>query len=117
MSDHIFLIHWNEEEAETKAAPLRDLGWQVELEVEDGARAAKRIIEDSPWIVVIYLLRLPSHGRETAKYLRSKKSTRNLPMIFVGGSEEAITKTQKQVTDALYTDEENLVRILQQENG
>lgn len=117
MNEHIFLIHWNEEEVEAKAAALRDLGWQVDLEAADGARAAKRIIENPPRIVLIYLTRLPSHGRETAKYLRSRKATQTLPMIFVDGHEDAITKTQEQVSNAVYTDEENLAKILQQESG
>ena len=103
MASKIFLIHWNAAEAQDYARGLENAGWQVEWEAEDGASAAKAIRENPPDVIVIYLTRLPSHGRETADYVRSLKSTRSIPIIFVGGEGEALEKTRAKLPQATYT--------------
>ena len=107
------LIHWNPSEAGAHAQTLRQAGWQVEIEAEDGAHAGNAIKADPPQVVVIYLSRLPSHGRETALYLRSTKANRSIPIVFVDGKDEAVEKTRAEVPDAIYTTSEQLVSILQ----
>ena len=54
------------------ARPLRMAGWEVEIKAEGGARAGRRVRSLQPHVVVIYLDCLPSHGRETARYLRPR---------------------------------------------
>jgi DNA-binding response OmpR family regulator len=108
----LFLIHWNAAEAEQLAQPLHSQGWHVEIESEDGARAGKRIKETQPATVVIYLTRLPSHGRETAAYLQATKTTRHIPIIFVGGVGEALERTKAKVSDATYITSEELYSTL-----
>lgn len=103
MTGKLFLIHWNEAEAELLAEPFRSEGCSVEIESSDGARAGKQIKAQPPDVIVIYLTRLPSHGRETAHGLRSLKATRHLPIVFVDGNEEALEKTRAKVPDAIYT--------------
>ena len=112
MRGRLFLIHWNAHEAEELAAPLRSDGWDVDIESSDGARAGKAILANPPAAAVIYLTRLPSHGRETARGLRSIKATRNLPIIFVDGKQEAIEKTRAKVPDAIYIAATELQKIL-----
>lgn len=112
MGKEIFLIHWNTPEAEEYARDLRDKGWDVRIEMEDGARAAKSIRERLPDVVLIYLTRLPSHGRETARYLRELKATRDLPIIFVGGSPDKVANVKESVPQAVYTSEVGLDREL-----
>lgn len=112
MENKVFLIHWNAAEAHEYARQLETSGWQVDWEAEDGARAAKRIRESQPDLVVIYLSRLPSHGRETADYLRSLKSTRDIPVTFVGGEGPALEKTKAKLPGATYTSSENLESTL-----
>jgi DNA-binding response OmpR family regulator len=114
MTGKLFLIHWNQAEAETHAQHLRDEGWQVELEFEDGARAGKAIKRAPPDAVVIYLTRLPSHGRQTTQYLAETKSTRQLPIVFVGGQGEALQKTKAKLPEAIYTSPEKLSAVLGQ---
>lgn len=104
----LFLIHWNPGEAENLAAPLREQGWTVEVEAEDGARAVERIREREPAAVVIFLRRLPSHGRETAHALRSMKATRHVPILFVDGEDEKLAKVRDRVPDAVFTTAEDL---------
>ncbi len=112
MKGKIFLIHWDPNEAEDLAKPLRDSGWTVEIEAVDGARAGMKIKTEPPDIIVIYLTRLPSHGRETAHWLRDTKAKIDIPIIFVGGKEEAIVNTKAKVPDAIYTTSEELQNIL-----
>ena len=103
MKGRLFLVHWNAAEAEEQASKIRSDGWNVEVEAEDGARAGKLIRENSPDAVVFNLTRLPSHGCETAIYLRSVKATRDVPIIFVDGREEVVEKTRAKIPDAVYT--------------
>ena len=102
MSARLFLIHWNSREADELAAPLVALGWDVEIEAEDGARASTRILADPPDLVVIYLTRLPSHGRETAHYLRSKMLGFDLRIVFVGGAAVKVAAVRARVPEATY---------------
>jgi CheY-like chemotaxis protein len=112
MAGSLFLIHWNELEAAEIAQPLIALGWQVEYEAEDGARAGKRIRELKPDVIVVYLSRLPSHGRETAHALRSMNATRSIPVVFVDGKQEAIEKTRLKVPGALFVTSAELDSVL-----
>ncbi len=61
---------------------------------------------------MIYLTRLPSHGRHLGHYLRSLKTTRDVPIVSVDGKEEAIEKARGNVPDAMFTTSETLVGVL-----
>lgn len=102
MPGRLFLVHWKRVEAEALAAPLRAAGWEVGIEAEDGARAGKLTAADPPDVIVIYLRRLPSHGRETARWLRTRAATRGIPLIFVDGRDEPLAKTKALLPDARY---------------
>ena len=108
----LFLVHWHAAEAEQHAQPLRAQGWKVDIEHEDGARAAKIIKENPPDLVVIYHTRLPSHGHATAAYLAETKATSEIPLLIVGGEGEALGKTKTKLPDAVYTAEEDLIFTL-----
>ncbi len=108
----LFLIHWNHDEAEALAAPLRAAGWTVEIESEDGERGARRALEAHPQAVLIYLTRLPSHGRRTGQYLRSKRSQVELPIFFVGGDPEKVAQAKKEVPEARFLDTDELPAAL-----
>ncbi|MBI2165619.1 MAG: response regulator [Chloroflexi bacterium] len=112
MKGNLFLIHWNQMEAEALARLLRAEGWQVRIEAQDGARAWRSIREDTPDVVVIFLARLPSHGRKTAEALRSTRGTRGLPIVFVDGKPEAVEKATSKVPDAMYTGSAQLKEAL-----
>lgn len=108
----IFLFHWNKPEAEGYAQELEKLGWEVDYEWEDGARGGNKVKADPPDAVVFYHTRLPSHSRATAEYFAQTKSTRNIPLIFVGGEGEALEKTKKKIPSGIYIDEDKLVATL-----
>lgn len=114
MSDkRLLLIHWNSEEAEAYAEALLAQGWRVDVEAEDGARAAKAIKAAPPQAVLIYLTRLPSHGRATAAHLAESKATRTIPIIFVGGEGEALAKTKAALPRASYLSADELAAHLE----
>lgn len=113
MKGSLFYIHWNGPEAQSRIAPLLQAGWEVAVETEDGARAAPRIAEDVPDIVVISLARLPSHGRHTAAHLRDRRATRDIPIVFVDGAPEKVTLAREAVPDALFTTSEKLIGVLE----
>ena len=97
-----FLIHWNEVEAKERLAQLRKLGFAATYkpftpEVWKALRASP------PDAIVIDLSRLPSHGRDVAMSLRSTKSTRQVPIVFVDGDLEKVRHIKAQLPDAVYT--------------
>ena len=106
----LFYIHWNE--AEAKAQAFRNQSWDVRLEAKDGERASRRILGDPPDVIVISLTRLPSHGRETAAYLRSRRGGGGVPIVFVDGAEDAVEKVRAKVPDAVYTTTPELPDLL-----
>lgn len=108
----LFLIHWNRPEADALASRLRAAGWSVEIEAEDGERGARRALEVQPQAVLIYLTRSPSHGRETGHYLRSKRSSDELPIFFVGGKREKVAEVRREVPEARYLDADELTAAL-----
>lgn len=112
MTGRLFLIHWDAVEAEERAERLRAEGWEVETEAEDGADAAERIRADVPAAVVISLDRLPSHGRETAHYLRSRYGESELPIVFVDGDEEKVEAARERVPEAVFTTSDELPDVL-----
>src|SRR3990172_2797546 len=75
-------------------------------------RGGTAIKLNPPTAVVVYLTRLPSHGRATAEYLAEAKSTRAIPLIFVGGEGEALEKTKKEIPKATYISEDKLEKAL-----
>jgi len=109
---HIFLVHWDKPEAEAHAKTLRAWGWNVDFEYEDGARAGAAIKLSPPDAVVIYHTRLPSHGRATADYLAEAKSTRKIPLIFVGGEGQALEKTKAKIPNGEFISEAQLEKTL-----
>lgn len=108
----LLLVHWNAEEAESFAQPLRASGWEVEIEAEDGHRAWERVKNAPPEALVVYLQRLPSHGRETARAIRKTKAGRDLPILFVGGDEAKLDKVRQQVPDGIFIQPSELVSAL-----
>ena len=87
MKGRVLLVHWRVAEAQTCLGLLRDAGCDdVALASLEGPGALARAFTPTPAGVVIDLSRLPSHGRDMAIYLRSRKATRRVPLVFVGWS-------------------------------
>jgi hypothetical protein len=54
-------------------------------------------------LVLIDLDRLPSHGREVAVWLRGRKATKLIPIVFAGGVPEKVERIRQEIPDAVYT--------------
>lgn len=102
MGGRLLLLHWELAEADGLADDLRGRGFQVEVEAEDGGRAARRVRENTPDALVIGLDRKPAHGRETARVLREQRATRDLPMVFFGGDPATVADVRRSVPDATH---------------
>jgi DNA-binding response OmpR family regulator len=112
MTNHIFLIHWNLREAEEHADVLRRSGFEVSIEAQDGAMAWRNIKSNPPKVVLIYLSRLPSHGRQTAQGIKLTKATREIPVVFVDGKDDVVEKTKEMIPEAIFTTSSDLLETL-----
>jgi CheY-like chemotaxis protein len=99
----IRLVHWNEDEGLERRKQLEAFGFDAAFDFGDGVLAMRLIRSSPPDAVVIDLSRLPSHGREVAHGVRSAKSTRHVPIVFVDGEPEKVARTRQLLPDAVYT--------------
>lgn len=103
MKKKITLFLWNEEEAREKAALLKKAGYRVETQSGHGGGGAQSQRDLPPDVFVIDLGRLPSHGRAVAVWLRQKKQTRPVPIVFVEGDPAKTEMVRAMIPDAVYT--------------
>lgn len=96
----IFYLHWNEQEARERAAPLAEAGHDVRLHWSTAETADLR--DNLPDVAVISLDRLPSHGRAVAEWLWEAKKRRGIPILFVGGRPDKVAATREKFPDATF---------------
>jgi CheY-like chemotaxis protein len=97
------LIHWNEDEGLERQQQLEAFGFDAQFDFSDGLTSVRLMQSSMPDAVVIDLSRMPSHGREVAHGLRTRKTTRHLPIVFVDGEPEKVKRTKQLLPDATYT--------------
>jgi CheY-like chemotaxis protein len=97
------LIHWNEDEGLERREQLGAFGFDAAFDFGDGVSAMRLLRASPPDAVVIDLSRMPSHGREVAHGVRNSKSTRHVPIVFVGGDAVKVERTRQLLPDAIYT--------------
>ena len=96
------LIHWKAAEAVERVEQLRSAGYDVVYRDMGNSADLKELVEDPTDAVVIDLGRLPSHGRDIGLYLRERKSTRHVPLIFAGGDPQKVDRIRELLPDAAY---------------
>ena len=103
--DRIRFIHWNEAEAEAeaKAEKIRTSGYEVDYDSFDGPPTLSALRENPPAAVVIDLTKSPSRGRDVGIALRHYASTRHVPLVFIEGDSEKVTRIKEILPDAIYT--------------
>lgn len=106
------LIHWNAEEAEERAKRIQAVGYEVDYALMDPA-GLREMRENPPDAIVIDLSRLPSQGRDFGMNIRKYKSTRHVPLVFVDGDPEKVKKIKRILSDATYTDWEEIQSSLE----
>jgi hypothetical protein len=108
------LIHWHPGEAAEHAKTLRALGHVVACDPLTGPESFKRVRQRPPELFIICLDRLPSHGREVAGGLREFKSTRHLPILFVGGPPEKVARLKETLSGVRHTEWKNIDKAIKQ---
>jgi hypothetical protein len=98
------LIHWKAAEGEALLPAIRDAGWESECLTPDGSVGLQGLRDNPPQVIVIDLSRLPSHGRDVGIAFRRYKSTRNVPLVFVGGASDKVDALKSVLPDALYAE-------------
>ena len=98
----IVLVHWNVEEAKARARTLNQFGHRAEVLCDSERRNLNKIRESPPDLFLIDLNRLPSHGREVGGYFRRIKATRHVPILFVDGDSEHVTRARNLIPDAQF---------------
>jgi hypothetical protein len=107
------LFHWNAAEAEERAGRLRAAGFAVRVvSGKGGGPSLLRLGDEPPDAIVIDLSRLPAQGREVGGWLRRRKATRFVPLLFVGGEAEKVARVRALLPDAVYSDWSRIGRDL-----
>jgi CheY-like chemotaxis protein len=106
------LIHWNGPEGRERKLRLASLGHHVEFDFVDGPGLSRVLRSSLPDAYVIDLTRMPSNGRMVAMWLRSTKSTRHIPIVFVDGDPEKVARLKQLLPDATYTSWPRLKTVL-----
>ena len=97
------LFHWKSKEAEVLIAKLTRRGLRRCINAETQSPSVRELKESGAVAVVIDLSRLPSHGKYVGAWVRGSKSTRHIPLVFVGGEAEKVAAIKKQMPDAVYS--------------
>ncbi len=107
------LVHWNASEGAERAEQLRSARYRVEFEAVT-PNVLKKLRNDPPDAVVVDLSRMPSGGRDVGVALRTYKSTRHVPIVFVGGAPEKVAVVKRSLPDAVFTTWGRISRALKQ---
>ncbi len=98
----IRLIHWKQEEAEERARQLTRVGHEVDCSPLD-ARSLRALKAEPPDAILIDLSRLTAQGRDLGVLLRRTRSTRGVPLVFLGGERTKTDRVRQLLPDAVYT--------------
>lgn len=107
---NLVLIHWNEAEAEPRMRQLRDAGFSLTAITSSSNAPAslKRALQKPADAIIIDLSRLPSHGRDIGLGLRKQKGTRDIPLVFVDGEPDKVSRVKSVLPDAVFTGWQNI---------
>lgn len=95
-------IHWDPTESEERAAPIRSAGYDVDAGPASPS-TLRELRSKPPAAVVIDLDRLPMQGRDVGVALRTYKTTRSTPLVFVGGKAEKVSRVKELLPDAVFS--------------
>ena len=116
MKPTVKLLHWHAAEARERATRLAAPGFIVDAALPPPPALLRELRRKPPAAVVISLDRLPSTGRDFAFGLSGQKSTRAVPLVFVGGAPDKVAGVRAKLPDAMFTSWEQagtaLARVL-----
>lgn len=116
---NIFFIHWNAEECEPLAAQIATWGYSVATETEKSPEACRKVAATMPDAVVISLRRFVALGRETARFIGTRRTTKHIPIIFMDGpGDERVARIATMLPQAHFCPLDELQeRLLQLADG
>jgi len=88
---------------------LENLGFRVRFEPVDAGRVLRILKTEKPEAVVVDLSRSPAQGRDLAVALRVHGGTRHLPLVFAGGTAEAVNAIRRTLPDAVFASWEDIL--------
>jgi hypothetical protein len=97
------LVTWSPD-APARQKALEAGGFKVSAGPAPTKQIGAHFRDLAPDAIVIDMDRLPSHGRAVGVILRTTKSTRLIPIVFVGGEPEKIARARADMADACFTD-------------
>jgi len=103
MMNRVVLIHWNADEAADRIQRLKQVGYEAAVIMPHGGKGLDVITGIAPKALLVDLSRLPSHGREIAAWVRRRRATRHLPIVFVDGEPPKVEIARKLLPDAVFT--------------
>ena len=95
------LVCWDAAREPERRRVLEAAGLTVDDAIVEPSKLVAHIRLTLPAVVVIDLERLPSHGRAVAVVLRTTKSTRTIPIVFLGGAEDKVARVRADIPDAI----------------
>lgn len=98
------LIRFGNTPVQEQITALESAGYEALYEPLTNQAALRRLAEEESKALVIDLSRAPAQGRDMGLWLRRRKSTRNLPLIFLGGAPGVVEKMKRLLPDAVYAD-------------
>jgi hypothetical protein len=99
----IVFLHWKREEIRELAS--RILGCAIACYVPIAGEGMKGLKEyPIPDALVIALDRMPSHGRDIGYAFHRQKSTRQVPLVYVGGDPAKVEKIRELLPESTFTD-------------
>lgn len=102
----VILLHWKSQEIDELAAWLT--GVQVTPYAPVTGEGMKGLSTYAvPDALVVCLDRMPSHGNAVAWHYRSRKATRHVPIVFVGGEAAKVAKVRESMPDAVFCEWKN----------
>ena len=101
------LVCWKAERAQELAEELQQFGFVVDAGPLD-QNTLKNLAKKPPGAVVIDLGKLPAQGRDVGVMLRTRASSRFVPLVFADGAEDKIERAREVLPDATYCAREDM---------
>jgi hypothetical protein len=100
----LHLVHWDPAEGRRHQRALEALGHEVAYLGDVTGPALGQVLKAGGIDLYVFDLSLrPSHAREIAMALRTRKATRHVPLLFVGGDPAKVAAIRALLPDAAYT--------------
>lgn len=110
----IRFFHWKAANSDEKALLLKLAGYEVVDSPFKGPETVKALRQGTLKAVVIDLSRQPSSSRDVGILMRSRPSTRLVPLLDMDGSGPIVESLKQLLPDAIFTDWDSINKMLRE---